>query len=398
MYIKGVNKGIFKNFKKEYLNQLLLEYPDKKIIDKINKLINECKNNLNLRLLSNLNINYWLVRGWSLDEANKKIKELKEKRKKPKYSVFNYNFWINKGLSKEEAIKKVYNIQKKNNDNFNKKRQANPENYKTSSPMTVEFWVNKGLSEDEAKIKIKSQRKLNKEYWIEKGFLENEAIKNVSIYQKENYEKLKIKKEKTPEKYDGYLPTQLKYWINKTNGDIEESKKLLIKRQTTFSLEKCIDKYGEKKGLERWEERQKKWKEKVFNKNTYIGRGRSNISEEFFKTIINKFNINKQEVLYGENEKIIYDSEYKRAYKYDFTYNKKIIEFNGDFWHGNPNKFKADEIHKIKKISIQEIWNYEKRKLDLIKSYGYKILIIWESDYKKNKEEIIDKCYKFLNE
>lgn len=53
--------------------------------------------------------------------------------------------------------------------------------------------------------------------------------------------------------------TNIEYWLKKTNGDKVQAKKLLKTRQTTFTLEKCIEKYGEEKGFDRWIMRQEKW-------------------------------------------------------------------------------------------------------------------------------------------
>ena len=53
--------------------------------------------------------------------------------------------------------------------------------------------------------------------------------------------------------------TTIEYWLKKTDGDLDESKKLLSERQSTFSLEKCIEKYGEVDGKKRWLDRQEKW-------------------------------------------------------------------------------------------------------------------------------------------
>lgn len=52
--------------------------------------------------------------------------------------------------------------------------------------------------------------------------------------------------------------TRLDYWLNK-GYSLEESKQRLKERQSTFSLEKCIKKYGEDKGKEVWINRQKRW-------------------------------------------------------------------------------------------------------------------------------------------
>ena len=52
--------------------------------------------------------------------------------------------------------------------------------------------------------------------------------------------------------------TTLEYYLSKGMSE-DEAKHALRKRQTTFSLEKCIEKYGEVEGIKRFKERQEKW-------------------------------------------------------------------------------------------------------------------------------------------
>lgn len=47
----------------------------------------------------------------------------------------------------------------------------------------------------------------------------------------------------------------------------EEAKIALKESQTTFSLKKCIEKYGEIEGTKRWEERQDKWQNTLNSKS-----------------------------------------------------------------------------------------------------------------------------------
>jgi hypothetical protein len=53
--------------------------------------------------------------------------------------------------------------------------------------------------------------------------------------------------------------TQLGYYTSRGATE-QEAKKLLSKRQSTFSKEKCIEKYGEVEGIKIWKERQDKWR------------------------------------------------------------------------------------------------------------------------------------------
>ena len=42
--------------------------------------------------------------------------------------------------------------------------------------------------------------------------------------------------------------------------------------------------------------------------------------------------------------------------------------------------------------TAKDIWNKDKEKLDFAISMGYKILVVWEHDYKKNKSELLQNC------
>jgi len=65
-----------------------------------------------------------------------------------------------------------------------------------------------------------------------------------------------------------------------------------------------------------------------------------------------------------------------------------IIEYNGDYWHCNPKKYKSDYYNKKKNKFAWEIWEYDKNKLELIKNNGYTLEVIWESDFKNNNKII----------
>lgn len=58
-----------------------------------------------------------------------------------------------------------------------------------------------------------------------------------------------------------------------------------------------------------------------------------------------------------------------------------IYEFYGDFWHGNLNKFPAEEINPITKTSFQELYNKTIIRQKLISDLGYNFVYIWESDF-----------------
>lgn len=62
-----------------------------------------------------------------------------------------------------------------------------------------------------------------------------------------------------------------------------------------------------------------------------------------------------------------------------------IIEYNGDYWHCNPKKYDKGYFNKKKNKYAWELWEYDRKKLELLKSFGYNLEVVWEDDYKSDK-------------
>lgn len=118
-------------------------------------------------------------------------------------------------------------------------------------------------------------------------------------------------------------------------------------------------------------------------------------SQEIFWNIYNQLDDSIKEHTYfaelnkefGKN-----DVENNKYYFYDFVItNLKIaIEYNGDYYHANPNKYNESFYNKHLKLEAKDIWIKDKIKNDYITNLGYDILIIWESDDIDTKiEEIV---------
>lgn len=222
----------------------------------------------------------------------------------------------------------------------------------------------------------KERSPFSKEFYEKRGLNENDRQKFLKS----------VKREYT---------TQLSYYLNK-GYSLEESYIKLKERQTTFSLKKCIEKYGEEIGTIKYTERQHKWLKSLQKNFKEYGDGRaqqSKFAKEIILEICKYFDIKPP-----KKEYYIYDKEYKRAYAYDFTFNYHIIEFNGDYWHCNPNIFNEDYVNKVKQKTAKEIWEYDKIKQNLAESYKNKYLVIWESEYNDDKEKTIQKCIDFIKE
>jgi len=68
-----------------------------------------------------------------------------------------------------------------------------------------------------------------------------------------------------------------------------------------------------------------------------------------------------------------------------------LIEFNGDYWHCNPKRYKANYFNIKKNMTAKQIWALDESKEQLAKEKGYEFLTIWESDYRKNHKIILRK-------
>jgi len=100
------------------------------------------------------------------------------------------------------------------------------------------------------------------------GWSHDEVVDFIIKKQKKNSLVLSHKKQKNPEQYYNKTTTRIEYWIDK-GFDLETSKSLLSKRQSTFSLDKCIQRYGIEKGEEIFKNRQKKWINSLKEKTNY---------------------------------------------------------------------------------------------------------------------------------
>ncbi|MBA3984994.1 MAG: hypothetical protein H0X63_00070 [Flavobacteriales bacterium] len=307
-----------------------------------------------------------------------RYEELKNNLKSVKRS-FSKEFWIGKGLSEEEAIKKVFEIQSSNSKKFTGKRTGK----------SKEMLRKKGYSEEQIAEVSLSPSQID--FWIKKGHTEEEAMLIISKNQINASSFVDFEKR--------LLPSNCEYWENK-GYSTDESILKVKKSQTTFSKEICIQKYGEVEGLIIFNNRTKKWQNSLL-KNGNIKGGYSKISQELFIALADSMNI-YNDCKFALNNSELALSESNKNYYYDFTYvnDKKIIEYNGDQYHANPLKYAPDDFphpyRKSKGYSSKDIWEYDSKKTSLANKNGYDVLVIWDSEYKNNKKEILQKCINFL--
>jgi G:T-mismatch repair DNA endonuclease (very short patch repair protein) len=58
-----------------------------------------------------------------------------------------------------------------------------------------------------------------------------------------------------------------------------------------------------------------------------------------------------------------------------------VYEFHGDYWHGNPKIFQAEEFNKTTKCFFGELYHKTLEREELIKKLGYKLIVMWEQDW-----------------
>jgi len=301
---------------------------------------------------------YWTLRGWTDNEAYVNSKENKQKNYK---SVYSREFWLEK----------------------------------------INLSTNKLYTVEEADFERNSRRPIRKEYWINKGY----NVEDASRLAKETKSSNNKKGAKKSADSDVRRVTSkrcIEYYTTRGYNK-EESKKLVAKGQKYFSKDICIEKYGKERGLKIWQDRQDRWQETLNSKS------------DKEKARINRLKLTKGITVSAAEKKIINEVEKtykdliiipqftlsvnnKKQYVYDIACKNKIIEYNGDFWHCNPKKYSADYINPRTKLIASEKWKLDEQKIKFAEDQGYEVLVVWESDFKRNKEEVLEKCIQFLTQ
>lgn len=67
----------------------------------------------------------------------------------------------------------------------------------------------------------------------------------------------------------------------------------------------------------------------------------------------------------------------------------KVLEFHGDYWHGNPKLYNPDNRNDFNNKTFGELYQKTLEKKKIIINMGYNYEEIWESDWNKMKKTII---------
>lgn len=175
----------------------------------------------------------------------------------PTYGKQSRNYWIARGWNKAEA-----------------KLKAKEHSHKNNGPYSIEFWTNRinpktGLNYtyEEAEYERNSRICVKKEYWMKQGYSEDESIQLAIDAKRANDKKGgNAVKQLSIEEHKISSPRCKEYWMVRGHSE-EEANNLVSNSQATFSLKKCIEKYGKTEGTEIWNQRQIKWQNTLNSKS-----------------------------------------------------------------------------------------------------------------------------------
>lgn len=322
--------------------------------------------------------------GLTEEEAIDKINKIKN------VNVYSIDWQMNKfRITEEEAIDKISKIKNKSETS-----RLNMTEFEFNSmiPSKKEHWIKKGFSEEVSIIKANDNIR--------------RATKNCNDFS------LKIKGDAN---YNHIRTTNIEYYLKK-GYNLEDSKKMLKERQTTFSLEICIEKYGFEEGHKKWRERQEKWLKSLVgkidnckkdsisidffmkkNNNNYElalvdykKRIESRLESKFGKASKESMKIFKHLVKLCDEFDLVYYcgvenkreyyimSDDNKVYAYDFTIPsiKLIFEYHGCFWH---QRTEGDNLNELG-YNLNESYNKDIIKKELAVKKGFSLYELYSDD------------------
>ena len=78
---------------------------------------------------------------------------------------------------------------------------------------------------------------------------------------------------------------------------------------------------------------------------------------------------------------------------------KTIIEFYGDFWHCNPKKYSdPQQFCSWLGHTVAQQHARDRKRLGVFYSLGYKVVIVWESNWRRNQNREIERIFNICNQ
>jgi len=202
--------------------------------------------------------------------------------------------------------------------------------------------------------------------------------------------------------WDIYLKRQaytntFEYYIEKFNGDKIKAKYEFNKynKSKAITYKNLMIKYNDE--------------DKVLKilENKYCSQYYSLVSQKLFNKIYHQLDTTLQNKTYFatlNKEYGRYNKITEKYHMFDFVISniKFCIEFNGDHYHANPSIYKPDEIPivypKESQYRSKILWEKDIKKNNTLNSIGFECIVVWEGDFNKNENEIVNKCLRIINE
>tara|TARA_R100000951_G_scaffold106264_1_gene100729 strand:+ start:1 stop:876 length:876 start_codon:yes stop_codon:yes gene_type:complete len=125
-------------------------------------------------------------------------------------------------------------------------------------------------------------------------------------------------------------------------------------------------------------------KEKLF----YAGADKKNYSRNGVAWIKHMSKLTGNQIQHAENGKEFKITVNENHFYLADGYCKKtntVYEFNGDYWHGNPAVYDADDINKTTKTTFGDLYKKTLEKEDTLKRMGFNVVSIWEKDWNEKR-------------
>ena len=65
-----------------------------------------------------------------------------------------------------------------------------------------------------------------------------------------------------------------------------------------------------------------------------------------------------------------------------------VYEYNGDYWHGNPDVFDPNKINRNNKKTFGQLYQDTINRENELRALGYNLVVIWENDWKKIEKSL----------
>lgn len=250
--------------------------------------------------------------GWATEEARQLLSDKGQLFKESTHGGLTPNkakFW--EVYHKCSAAKAKERVSK-----FQRKLSIRKKKTKINQPTSIDYWLNRGHSQEQAVSQQSLLQKLRRnncvEYWTSRGYSAEDAKLKISEIQKTRSQ------------------LSVNYWLHRGH-DVESAQKNSLRAQRQQLPAKF-----------------------------------SKVSQRFFIQLVDQLvslhGFKKEDCLFGENEKCVYLTKRKRVFL-DFLHvpSNKIIEFDGIFWHKNPERDKSRDnaLEKIgfKTLRVPETYN-----------------------------------------